>query len=1433
MRVKIWGARGSIPSPIRPEEIREKIISAMLRISSIDNDELREELITVILEKPQHSATTISQSKNFKTDDVVQAQRRKVIENYLDHLSLLAARTAGGNTSCIEIQSRDNLVIIDAGSGIRELGLELMKGSWGKGHGEIHLLFSHPHWDHIQGFPFFRPAFVPGNKIFIYSVHDMEFALRQQQANPSFPVSLDDMQAHLEFIRLEPEKAFDIGDLRIRTIANHHPGVSYAFRVEKEHKTFVYASDASYPEGMDRRPHLDFFKEADVLIYDAQFTQRESDEKEDWGHSSSFVGIEMAQAARVKTLVLFHYDPTYSDEELEKILEDAQKFQENQYPAENHLNIIIAQEGQTFDLTPPQTIQLQQIPGSNITILKLAGVFDERVTVELREKLGELATGGEPTQLIVDLSHIEMLQMAGLRALVKLRKEQQGASMVLVGPSIKVQQVIELAGYLDFFAIYPSVHAALSRLQARETLNLPGQMIKNRYYIEEKIGDGRLGMVFKASDTRLNRPVAIKILSSSFSAGAIEQFLNQARQIIDLIHPNIVDIFDCDEEHGLSFMAEEFVEGKTLQEMIDENPGQPFPFEVALSITENIARALEYAHAHGVIHGDLKPKNVLIADKIKISDFGLGRLESGKSLLNLDVPLALVTARYLAPEQVLGHPIDARTDLYALGVILYELFTGQPPFDGSDHEILEHHRSSLPRPPRELNPRLSPVLEHLILKLLDKDPTKRYATARQTQRILASMAVTTRGKARHDVFTRQQRPFFVGRAEVMEQLLGRWAETQYGKGQLVFIRGEAGIGKTRLVQELAQRTGQATRLIGSCRTLTGDQAYEPFIQALTAYFATTPPEIAQKQVGDVLNEAGEVIPEIQQLMPNVMLPKTRKPNSVKNRARQGFSLAKLIEQATKEQPWLLILDDLHWADPGSLQLLSYLARNCESMALMIVGIYQSSDVEDNKFLAEIVSQLKYQATHIALEPLKDEEVKGLLENIWSQQPVPADLISAIHRRTEGNPFYIIQVANGLIDEGVVSWRDGKWRFTPIVEVDLPQTIKEAILRCINRLSKKTKNLLHQAAVLGYTFKFDELREMSNFPEWDTLENLDIALERQLIKEIPGEGVLHFSHIQIQQVLYESLTPLKRQPMHRKAGEALEHLYQPESKLIAAKLAHHFLQAGELEKGLIYSIQAATQARAIHANHMALTWYTQALDAPEQLGLGNVTQPQRFEMLLARERIYDNLGERQAQAADLTALQSLAQALDDPVKQARVHERQAHYEREIGRLAEAALEAQAGLIAARQANHPILEGKSLIQSAYIAFNQDRFETALEAMRTAQKILKETGDRNSEAMSLNGLGVIYSYLNDYSQAESYYQQALTMYQATGHWSGQAVCLANLGNLHQEAGNYTRAKSCYQQALEINRMIGHQQGEAACLNHIELANQLEQAQNKETFD
>jgi tetratricopeptide (TPR) repeat protein len=341
--------------------------------------------------------------------------------------------------------------------------------------------------------------------------------------------------------------------------------------------------------------------------------------------------------------------------------------------------------------------------------------------------------------------------------------------------------------------------------------------------------------------------------------------------------------------------------------------------------------------------------------------------------------------------------------------------------------------------------------------------------------------------------------------------------------------------------------------------------------------------------------------------------------------------------------------------------------------------------------------------------------------------------------------------------------------------------------------------------------------MSSLSMNELLDCLDTALERQLLKEPPGEQRLHFSHEIIQQILYESLSALKQRLLHREAAEALERQHALNVREMAPVLAFHFFRAGELERGLTYSIHAAGGANAVYTHQNALYWYSRALDVIEHLDEEHSAHYQRFELLLARERIYNDLGLRQAQQADLKALQALAQELKEPAKQAQIHNRQSAYEYLKGYLPEATAEAQAGLIAARLANNPVLESKSLLQLADIALHHGQFEMARDYLQTAQNSLKKVSHQRAEAGVLNSFGGLYKLLHDYIESETCFQHALAVSQFLDDRVGQAVYLSNLADLLLKKGHYAPARSYQHQALIINRIIGKQQGEAACLNRL----------------
>jgi len=315
LKICIRGARGSIPTPISSAEVAEKIADVLWS----------------------------AQGRTFSS--------KEEVTEYLRSLPLLRTGTVGGNTACIEVRQGEEPVILDAGSGIRPLGMDLMNGPCGKGKAVVHLLMNHTHWDHMIGFPFFQPAYVRGNRIIIYGVHDELRKRFEIQQNPlHFPVPLSAMPAEIEFKQIREGEAFEIGSLRICTKELHHPGKAYAYRIEDDTGSFVYATDGEYQNlgQAAMKPHLDFFRNADILIFDSQYTFHETMLKEDWGHSSPIIGLDIAVAAGVRHLLMFHHEPANRDKRILDLLEETRRYCRHAHP-QTRCAVNLAYEGIVLD----------------------------------------------------------------------------------------------------------------------------------------------------------------------------------------------------------------------------------------------------------------------------------------------------------------------------------------------------------------------------------------------------------------------------------------------------------------------------------------------------------------------------------------------------------------------------------------------------------------------------------------------------------------------------------------------------------------------------------------------------------------------------------------------------------------------------------------------------------------------------------------------------------------------------------------------------------------------------------------------------------------------------------------------------------------------------------------------------------------------------
>ena len=298
MRVRFWGTRGSIPTPLTSAQLKHKIRKALVLSRGADL------------------------SSDARIDEFVEQT-----------LPFTVANTFGGDSPCVEIETESNeYLICDLGTGLRRFGSQVLARNGLDTPNKFNFVMSHVHWDHIMGFPFFAPAYIPGNKIRVFGCHDIvESALRGQHSGPCFPVEYDALGADIEYVGLEVDRWYDVAGLKVKAMRQHHTGDSYGYRFEKDGKSIVYSTDSEHKliSRAETEAFVAFFREADLVVFDAMYSLADAVTiREDWGHSSNIVGVELCQMARAKHFCLFHHEPTNDDDAIQQIFEDTVRLEE-------------------------------------------------------------------------------------------------------------------------------------------------------------------------------------------------------------------------------------------------------------------------------------------------------------------------------------------------------------------------------------------------------------------------------------------------------------------------------------------------------------------------------------------------------------------------------------------------------------------------------------------------------------------------------------------------------------------------------------------------------------------------------------------------------------------------------------------------------------------------------------------------------------------------------------------------------------------------------------------------------------------------------------------------------------------------------------------------------------------------------------------------
>jgi predicted ATPase/tRNA A-37 threonylcarbamoyl transferase component Bud32 len=777
-------------------------------------------------------------------------------------------------------------------------------------------------------------------------------------------------------------------------------------------------------------------------------------------------------------------------------------------------------------------------------------------------------------------------------------------------------------------------------MTAKDGLIALRHALATRYTVERALARGGMATVYLARDLKHHRRVAVKVMRWELaSASAAKRFVREIKICAKLQHPHILPLFDSGEVDGLPYYVMPYVEGESLRSRI-KREGR-LGVEDAVAITCDVASALDYAHRQGVVHRDIKPENILLSGGHAIvADFGVARAlghagtdHPGEKLTATG--FAIGTRAYMSPEQLVGERgVDARSDIYSLGCVVHEMLTGTAPFERQESLAL---RLSGVRPrTAHLRPDVPPRIDEAVHKALASELEERWQSVsdfadavagRGTPRAAEPSAADAGGPAAVDAMTsamagasserptrkrpgpRQPRPpsdrVTVGREQERAELRVSFASALSERGLLVCVAGEPGIGKTTLVEdflgELAACDPPHSVARGRCsERLAGAEAYLPILEALDSLLRSD----SDVSLGGLMRTLApswyaQLAPAPTGAPAGTRATTQSQPPSQERMKRE---LSQFLQEASKVGPLIVFLEDVHWADVSTVDILSYLAGKFEAMRLLVVTTYRPSELLLGKHpfaTTKLELQARGLCREITLPFLTREDIERYLTLRFPGHGFPAEFPALIHARTEGNPLFIVDLIRYLLDRGLIMGEYGREALTrPVIDIgrDLPETMRSMVQRKIEQLSDPDRRLLAVASVQGNAFDAAVVARVLKLDAADVEEQLDV-LERVHAfvrcvdeREYPDHTLTArymFVHVLYQNALHAALAPTRRASLSGSVAQALLGFYGERSSAIAAELAILFETARDAAQAAQFFLQAARNAVQVFANEEAI------------------------------------------------------------------------------------------------------------------------------------------------------------------------------------------------------------------------------------------------------
>ncbi|GIK27663.1 MAG: serine/threonine-protein kinase PknK [Chloroflexi bacterium] len=910
-------------------------------------------------------------------------------------------------------------------------------------------------------------------------------------------------------------------------------------------------------------------------------------------------------------------------------------------------------------------------------------------------------------------------------------------------------------------------------------------VVSDRYVLLQPLGQGGMGTVYRASDRLTGQTVALKRVRTAKDQdgnATLDTRLALAQEfrlLATLRHPNVITVLDYGfDDDGQPFFAMDMLED--AQDIITVAKRSDLNGKVTL--VAQMLQALAYLHRRGIVHRDLKPENLLVTNgQLKLLDFGIS---SAADLLGVASPGTIGgTLAYLAPELLRGAAPAETSDLYAVGILLYEMLAGRHPFNINDAASLVYDVMNTDidmnriQPSAADSPQVIAALRSVIRKLLYKHPEHRYQRAGQVIELLCSAAgipaPPETGEIR-DSFLKSAR--FVGRTEEFSQLRDALGEASLRRGSVWLVGGESGVGKSRVLEEL-----RAFALVRGALVVRGQAAAEGSLPyhvwrepvrrlVLSAALSDLEAGVLKPLVPDITRLLGRTVEDAPPL------------DAEPARLRLAQTIIDMLRR--QRQTAVILLEDLHWTRE-SFDLLKTVSHGVIDLPVLIVGSYRDDERPD-------IPDLLPNASVIRLKRFSNTTIAELSRAILGPLGGRRDILTLLERETEGNVFFVIEVLRALADSA--------GRLDEIGDVTLPRAVvtggvRAVLQRRIQRLPADAVELLQLAAVAGRHIDPVIMNHVTGTPE--RLEAWFNGCANAAVLEFVDDE-WRFTHDKLRETLLESVPDDVRPRLHRSVAHAIEKAY-PDEASRAVVLAEHYRIAGDADKHLHYLLLSARQARAISRHEEARRLCQEALEL--------LTHPddQRMQTLRLLGDTYADTNEyRQAEktyheslklARRLSHISGAAEAL---IGLGTVSWRQ-------GALGQALQLFGEGLALAQRANSIDAQADAYNGLGVVAFDEGDFAESREKLEKSLRLAQDGVELWRVARNYGNLAQALVYLGEVSKARDYYEIALELYRQIGDRRNTGYIVIALGAVLEQLGEAKVAVACYTEGISTLRAIG----------------------------